>query len=223
MKRCSKCGEEFPATNQFFALAKRNKDGLKSQCKVCKSKQDKAYKSRPEIQEHRQSSSKEYYSRPEVQKHENARRKVYRKAYYRRSQVQEHKRIHSKAYRSRPEIQEREHAYKTIYNSRPEIQEHKRTRDKAYSSRPEVQRQRIVHAHNRRARQKAIPGTHTAQDIQEQYDRQRGTCYWCHKKLEKYHVDHIIPLVRGGSNDPDNLVIACPHCNLSKNKKLPHE
>ncbi len=43
MKRCSKCGEEFPATNQFFALAKRNKDGLKSQCKVCKSKQDKAY------------------------------------------------------------------------------------------------------------------------------------------------------------------------------------
>lgn len=36
-------------------------------------------------------------------------------------------------------------------------------------------------------------------------------------------VDHVVPLVKGGSNGPDNLVIACSTCNLRKNDKLPHE
>ena len=30
------------------------------------------------------------------------------------------------------------------------------------------------------------------------------------------HVDHIIPVVRGGSNDDSNLVTACADCNLGK-------
>ena len=38
-----------------------------------------------------------------------------------------------------------------------------------------------------------------------------------------YHVDHVIPLILGGSNGPENLVIACPRCNLSKGAKMPHE
>jgi 5-methylcytosine-specific restriction endonuclease McrA len=40
---------------------------------------------------------------------------------------------------------------------------------------------------------------------------------------DTYHVDHVVPLVRGGSDDPSNLVIACVPCNLSKGDKLPHE
>ena len=31
-----------------------------------------------------------------------------------------------------------------------------------------------------------------------------------------YHVDHDIPLARGGSNNPDNWVSSCSRCNLSK-------
>jgi 5-methylcytosine-specific restriction endonuclease McrA len=33
----------------------------------------------------------------------------------------------------------------------------------------------------------------------------------------------VIPLDRGGSNGPENIVIACPECNHSKHNKLPHE
>jgi 5-methylcytosine-specific restriction endonuclease McrA len=40
---------------------------------------------------------------------------------------------------------------------------------------------------------------------------------------DKYHVDHLVPLAKGGHNNPSNLVIACPHCNDSKGAKLPHE
>lgn len=77
---------------------------------------------------------------------------------------------------------------------------------------------------NRRARKLQNGGNHTAADIQAQYKSQRGKCWWCGKKVgDKYHVDHRVPLARGGSNAPENLVIACPKCNLSKGARLPHE
>lgn len=49
-------------------------------------------------------------------------------------------------------------------------------------------------------------------------------CYWCHSELnEKYHLDHYIPLSRGGKHTISNIVISCPSCNLSKQDKMPEE
>ena len=50
-------------------------------------------------------------------------------------------------------------------------------------------------------------------------------CYWCGFRVAmgKRHVDHIIPLVRGGSHSPANLCCSCAPCNLSKGAKLPEE
>lgn len=56
----------------------------------------------------------------------------------------------------------------------------------------------------------------------ERQTNQNGVlrCAYCNKPLfpDKYHVDHIRPLSRGGSNDLDNLCLACPKCNLSKGR-----
>lgn len=30
------------------------------------------------------------------------------------------------------------------------------------------------------------------------------------------HVDHVVPVAEGGTDDPSNLVTACPDCNLGK-------
>lgn len=38
-----------------------------------------------------------------------------------------------------------------------------------------------------------------------------------------YHVDHIVPLSRGGKHHPDNLQIVSPSYNLSKNDKVFNE
>ena len=74
----------------------------------------------------------------------------------------------------------------------------------------------------RRAAKHNASGSHTAQDIADQYDRQKGKCFWCGKRVgEEYHVDHVVPLAKGGSNGPENLVIACPSCNISKRDKHP--
>lgn len=35
-KRCKKCGEELPATEEFFSPDDKAKDGFKSACKVCR-------------------------------------------------------------------------------------------------------------------------------------------------------------------------------------------
>ena len=37
MKRCTKCGESFPATTEFFHRCKAHKDGFKYTCKSCRS------------------------------------------------------------------------------------------------------------------------------------------------------------------------------------------
>jgi 5-methylcytosine-specific restriction endonuclease McrA len=75
----------------------------------------------------------------------------------------------------------------------------------------------------RQLREQLAPGEHNNNDIALQLVKQRNCCYWCSRLLTvPYHVDHVIPLARGGTNGPDNLVCACPHCNLSKGDKMPY-
>jgi hypothetical protein len=35
-----------------------------------------------------------------------------------------------------------------------------------------------------------------------------------------FHVEHIIPRVHGGIDDPSNLALACPQCNFRKGTNL---
>jgi 5-methylcytosine-specific restriction endonuclease McrA len=84
----------------------------------------------------------------------------------------------------------------------------------------------LVLNRNRYARQKSTPGTHTEQEIRDQYKRQHGKCYYCQGKVkwEEKHVEHTFPLSREGArNSIDHLVIACMPCNLSKKDKYPWE
>lgn len=81
-------------------------------------------------------------------------------------------------------------------------------------------------ARNRRARKKLSEGRHTAAEIQEIFNSQRGLCANCECRLlksgkSKFHVDHIRPLALNGSNDKYNLQCLCPTCNLRKNAKDP--
>ena len=86
--------------------------------------------------------------------------------------------------------------------------------------------QLAIYHHSRRARKRSAPGTHTAADIRAQRKRQKGKCFWCGESWSRPrcpngHVDHVVPLKLGGSNSPENLVITCETCNLSKGTKHP--
>ena len=79
-----------------------------------------------------------------------------------------------------------------------------------------------AYVRNRRSRRRNNGGTHTGKDIKRLYDRQKGKCAACVVSLATgYHVDHIMPLIRGGSNAPRNLQLLCSRCNQSKAAKHP--
>lgn len=47
-------------------------------------------------------------------------------------------------------------------------------------------------------------------------ERDNYTCAYCGSQEESMHVDHVKPLIQGGTNDPSNLATACKACNSSK-------
>ncbi len=91
------------------------------------------------------------------------------------------------------------------------------------SRKPESVASKAARHHRRRALEKSAPGKFSRDDVLAQLKRQKNLCYWCNEILHRYHIDHWMPLSRGGSNGADNIVLACAHCNLSKRDKLPSE
>lgn len=53
---------------------------------------------------------------------------------------------------------------------------------------------------------------------------QPKVCFYCDTGCDEgFHVDHFIPLSKGGAHVLTNLRIACASCNLKKNAKMPDE
>lgn len=52
----------------------------------------------------------------------------------------------------------------------------------------------------------------------------RHRCGYCrspqHLVMARLHIEHIIPLARGGTDDEMNLWLACPICNGHKSDKI---
>src|SRR5215469_9228124 len=71
---------------------------------------------------------------------------------------------------------------------------------------PEIKR---VVANRRRARLHQAPGRHTTGELDAIYEMQQGYWYYCGcgpLAKDTGHFDHVIPIVRGGSNEASNLV-----------------
>lgn len=60
------------------------------------------------------------------------------------------------------------------------------------------------------------------QKTQRIFDKSNGRCHWCAVELTTawsegatnfFHVDHLLPVCDGGTNDEGNLVAACADCN----------
>lgn len=75
-----------------------------------------------------------------------------------------------------------------------------------------------------RKRRKLLKGDVTKQEIQALIIKSKNICYYCGIILNNnMHVDHYIPLSKGGLHTISNLVISCKDCNLRKANKMPQE
>ena len=62
-------------------------------------------------------------------------------------------------------------------------------------------------------------------NIKAIYADAQGKCFYCHKNItfDEIHIDHFIPVSKGGQHIKSNLRISCKKCNLSKGNKMPEQ
>lgn len=83
---------------------------------------------------------------------------------------------------------------------------------------------RAIRAAYKARRRAAERGGISTGDLRRWLERQTKVCKWCGAECAgDHHVDHIVPLSKGGKHAEENLAIACPSCNLRKNAKMPAE
>lgn len=230
-KLCSQCLETKPNTPEYFMKGKRL-GSTRNCCKACNSKRsvewgrinperNRLY-SRLYNERHREKIRVKVKKRYEINRLNPdwvAQKRIseakFRKRLVESGRASEYYRRSSKAHRER-------------HKDNPLHKERLRQRYKENYIR---NREKII-ARNAayRARRLEVPGTWTNLDINRLFTQQRGRCLYCGMRVgrgkdwdQRWHIDHFIPISRGGSNFPDNLVLACSGCNLSKHDKMPWE
>ncbi len=84
-----------------------------------------------------------------------------------------------------------------------------------------VRHKRAAYEQNRRAK-KAAGGDLPVDIVPKLLELQKGKCACCAKPLKGlYHLDHIMPISRGGENTERNVQLLLPQCNMQKNAKDP--
>ena len=99
-------------------------------------------------------------------------------------------------------------------------QDHK----KSISANVKQWRQENPEKHNacnqrRRARKKNAPGHFTGEELKE-LKAKYAKCLCCGAATKPLSADHIVPLIKGGSNFISNIQPLCQSCNCSKHDKI---
>lgn len=221
-KWCPKCKQTIGI--ESFGSDKRRPDGLKVWCKAC----------------HNASSKASYDRDPSKKRAQNQRcltnnpgyMRIYGAAYYQLNR-ERLDRINKSWFAAHPEVRRaqslrdyykhvdlRRAANRAWHAKNPEKAKAAR---QAWLSTPEGMASVKVGRVTYKARKRGALGSHTKGDIKAIFGAQRGRCAYCRQRLPKtgYHVDHITPVSKGGSNDRRNLQLTCARCNISKKDKDP--
>lgn len=81
---------------------------------------------------------------------------------------------------------------------------------------------RRIRSANRRARKRKAQGKFTKEKWEKLKKEYNYTCPICHKKEPEIQltIDHVIPLINGGTNYISNIQPLCLSCNCKKGTKL---
>lgn len=198
-KICTRCHLELPATTEYFSLRKSRKKsgyiwrGFNSRCITCIRMERKSY-------------------------YMENRDKILNKN---RDYLKEH------PDRAMAAIKKwlKKHPEKAKQYSKNNYHRHKSKRVEGHRRWKKANAEHVrIYNRNAKAKRRQAEGRFTVHDINRIYDEQKGLCAYCGKKLDgNYHVDHVMPICRGGSNWPENLALSCPTCNLRKREKTAEE
>ncbi len=117
---------------------------------------------------------------------------------------------------SKPDIKAKKAAYQREWYEKK--REHSREYHRQYYWKNKEKKAAWFHAAH--ARRKNAPGIYDEHDIKRLFRIQNQRCYYCCIVLtDKWEVDHMVPLTKGGTNYPVNIRITCMSCNRRKHDK----
>lgn len=178
---------------------------------------------RPEVKRHRAEQEKKRMLNPLYKRNKyNKRNESRRKRYANDPEYHNHTlELCAKSF-AKPERKAKIRLYKhDRYANDPEYRRKHREIILRRAKTKEGKMRAAVAGSKRRAAKRNAEGFHTSDDVDLQYRSQKGKCWHCGKDLNgKYEVDHLVPLDKGGTNWPNNIVCSCRKCNRSKGAKL---
>ncbi|OUB48209.1 HNH endonuclease [Bacillus thuringiensis] len=215
-KVCTKCGE-FKDYKEYHKN-KTYKDGRNGKCKVCRAEIDKLYYQKN--RERHNKRTKEYY--------EENKEKILNKCKEYREENKERIAESKKNWAARNKVRKSEQEKRWRENNeerniKMKKKWYKKNRDRVYSNL--LKRRSLKHyVRFEGVRRKKL------------LDRDNWTCRrcgtWVHDlnvggnenrhlwdNEHKAHIDHIIPISKGGDSTIENLQVLCRTCNLSKSDK----
>lgn len=199
LKICSSCKQELELI--YFHKNKSKKDGYNCYCKQCRNNNAVKYKEkRAEYTKEYRKKNKEQLKETKKKYYEDNKEKINLKnRIYHHNNKDRLNKISNKYYNENKEIIRQKS--KEYYNSE---------KGKLVFKKARVKRKALV--------RKAKVG-----DIDLNKIISNKKCYWCNTKIldNNYHIDHYIPISKGGEHSNDNLVLSCPKCNLTKGAKDP--
>lgn len=209
MKPCCTCHQMKTLSN--FCNNKQAADGLSAQCRACAKKYRETHK---EEKKGYPSSTPEYrtaYINDNREHTNELRRKRWKKnpEPYRKQGRESHARNRDK----------RLAAQRIYYRDNFD---HIRNRNRIWSKN---NKERIYLSNRKRVKQ--LKGVNITQNQVNDLLMQNGNkCAYCSiivKSGVNLHMDHIIPLCRGGAHSIENLAPACATCNLKKGRMTAEE
>lgn len=218
LKRCTKCGNEYPATTDYFSRRSLSKDGLFYTCKACNgspfgTKEGRAstpYKQCRKCGVEFPRTAEYFHKRSATPDGLYADCKPCNNEYLR---SQYHKDPERHLEYNREWVKANRLAVRKIY-ARWRRNNPERTREICSTSEA-----------RRRARMKNLGATFTAKHRRFGLEYFHGCCAVCGRPLKDLfgthtvHWDHWIPLSKGGASTPDNMVPLCGGENGCNNKK----
>jgi hypothetical protein len=217
MKRCSKCGEEKPATREYFLPCKDCKQNLKAMCKACR----RAYQR-------------------EYRKKNNTEIKAYMHQYYLDHKEAHRKRMRQYVQDNYEKLRQQWQLYREQNRSQVLASQHRHYIRNKSRVNEKARQYRQLNRHvdkagklRYRARKRALPDTFTSTQWLLCLDYWHYCCAICGCQLRdlfgevKPHADHWIPLSYKGTDNPgtvpENMICMCTSCNTSKNDSLPKQ
>lgn len=228
LAQCNRCGGSFPATIENFY--KNVYGGLFLRCKACVKQERKAYKAENRDEVNRAQNARRQHRRFNERGYWESERAKGRERWSNRKDdpdVRARKREHNREYfqEHKDHLVAEKRGYLRQYHVErmkdPQQREKQREYGRQYA-RDNLEKMK-AHTRNRRARLRDAEGTHTAADVLRILEVQGFRCFWCGDDLSggRHTVDHYIPIIRGGSNGPENIVGACATCNYTKRDMMP--